>query len=249
LEAREKQQRGMQAQLDEARRLEALGRLAGGVAHEFNNLLGAIVGYARFIAEDVPADTAGHRHADRILAAGRRGERLVGRLLAFARRHETSPTRFDLAEGQARSRALVLDTGAFAVTGRGGIDLAAERVNLAFDTETSEPSLASLAVPFKVIGPLADPAVVPDPVGAALGAVGTVGNVAESGANIVGGAVNTVGDLVGPPPAGADPLRAAGCWTTWATPWTMPDGASNRASRASSGIEVFFQLTGLCSRR
>jgi uncharacterized protein involved in outer membrane biogenesis len=122
----------------------------------------------------------------------------------FGRRESTRlecfVTRFDIAGGQARSRALVLDTGAFALAGRGGIDLDAERVNLAFDTETSEPSLASLAIPFKVVGPLADPSVEPDPLGAALGAVGTVGNVAEGGANIVGGAVNSVGGLVGTGP-------------------------------------------------
>lgn len=119
---------------------------------------------------------------------------------AESTRLECFVARFDVEEGQARSRALVLDSGAFAVAGRGGIDLDAEQVNLAFDTQTSEPSLASLAVPFKVVGPLADPSVVPDPIGAAAGVAGTVGNVAESGANIVGGAVNTVGGLVGTGP-------------------------------------------------
>lgn len=115
-------------------------------------------------------------------------------------RLECFVARFDVEEGQARSRALVLDSGAFAVAGRGGIDLDAERVNLAFDTQTSEPSLASLAVPFKVVGRLSDPRVVPDPIGAAAGVAGTVGDVAESGANIVGSAVNTVGGLVGTGP-------------------------------------------------
>jgi uncharacterized protein involved in outer membrane biogenesis len=104
---------------------------------------------------------------------------------------------FDIEGGQAKSRALVFDTGAFAVAGRGGIDLDAEQVNLAFDTQTSEPSLASLAVPFRVTGPLTDPAVSPDPVGAAVGAVG---NVAETGGNIVGGAVDAVGGLIGTGP-------------------------------------------------
>ena len=108
--------------------------------------------------------------------------------------------RFDIADGQARSRALVIDAGTFAVTGRGGIDLDAERVNLGFDTETSEPSLASLAVPFKVVGPIAQPAVVPDPVGVAGNLVGTVGNVAKAGGNVAAEAVNTLGNLVGTGP-------------------------------------------------
>ncbi len=115
-------------------------------------------------------------------------------------RLECLVARFDIDRGQARSRALVLDSGTFAVAGRGGIDLGSEQVNLAFDTQTSQPSLASLAVPFKVVGPLADPEVVPDAVGAVTGAVGTVGDVARSGGNIVGGAVDAVGGLVGTGP-------------------------------------------------
>ncbi|NIA72124.1 AsmA family protein [Pelagibius litoralis] len=108
--------------------------------------------------------------------------------------------RFDIVAGQAKSRALVMDTGTFAIAGRGGIDLEAERVSLTFDTETSEPSLASLAVPFKVIGPMEDPSIVPDAIGAAVNVVGTVGTVAETSGNIVAGAVDTLGGLVGTGP-------------------------------------------------
>ncbi|WP_340119946.1 AsmA family protein [Pelagibius sp. 7325] len=115
-------------------------------------------------------------------------------------RLECFVTRFDIEKGQAKSRALVLDSGAFALAGRGGIDLGAERVSLAFDTQTSQPSLASLAVPFRVTGPLAAPSVVPDPIGAAVGVVGTAGDVAKTGANIVGGAVDAVGGLFGTGP-------------------------------------------------
>ncbi|MGD1878468.1 MAG: AsmA family protein [Kiloniellaceae bacterium] len=115
-------------------------------------------------------------------------------------RLECFVSRFELEKGQAKSRALVLDTGAFAVAGRGGLDLDGEHVSLAFDTQTSQPSLASLAVPFRVVGPLADPGVVPDPIGAAIGVVGTVGDVAQTGGNLVGGAVDAVGGLIGTGP-------------------------------------------------
>jgi len=117
-----------------------------------------------------------------------------------ATRLECFVSRFDIAGGEAESRALVFDTGAFAVAGRGSVDLGEEQVNLAFDTETSQPSLASLAVPFRVTGPLAAPRVSPDPVGAAVGVVGTVGDVAKTGGNIVGGAVDTVGGIIGTGP-------------------------------------------------
>ncbi len=127
---------------------------------------------------------------------------ITGPLFGTAERArlECMITRFDIAGGKAESRALVLDTGTFAIAGRGGVDLASERVSLAFDTETSEPSLASLAVPFKVIGPLEDPSIVPDPIGAAGNVVGTVGTVAETGGNIVAGVVDTLGGLVGTGP-------------------------------------------------
>ncbi|WP_420347554.1 AsmA family protein [Pelagibius sp.] len=127
---------------------------------------------------------------------------ITGPLFGSAERArlECMIARFDIAGGKAESRALVLDTGTFAVAGRGGIDLGGERVSMAFDTETSQPSLASLAVPFKVIGPLADPSVVPDPIGAAGNVVGTVGTVAETGGNIVAGVVDTLGGLVGTGP-------------------------------------------------
>jgi hypothetical protein len=117
-----------------------------------------------------------------------------------ATRLECFVSRFDIAGGEAESRALVFDTGAFAVAGRGSVDLGEEQMNLAFDTETSQPSLASLAVPFRVTGPLAAPRVSPDPVGAAVGVVGTVGDVAKTGGNIVGGAVDTVGGIIGTGP-------------------------------------------------
>ena len=107
---------------------------------------------------------------------------------------------FDIAGGEAKSRALVLDTGTFAVSGRGAVDLGAEQLNLAFDTETSEPSLASLAIPFLVVGPIDDPDVVPDPVGAAGNVVGTVGTVAEAGGNLAAKMVNTLSGLVGSGP-------------------------------------------------
>ncbi len=152
--------------------------------------------------------------------------------------------RFDIADGQAESRALVLDTGTFAIAGQGGVDLEAERVSLWFDTETSEPSLASLAVPFKVFGPMDDPSIVPDPIGAAANVVGTVGTVAETGGNIVGGVVDTLGGLVGSGPIigkiGSDQtlcgeamvsIGLAEASPSSAEPEPKPDGGSKPASK------------------
>lgn len=75
-------------QLDRARKLEALGQLAGGVAHDFNNVLAALIGHAE-IARDAAAGAASPpgvaRHLDQVLQAGLRGRQLVDRILAFSR--------------------------------------------------------------------------------------------------------------------------------------------------------------------
>jgi len=72
--------------LDEAERLESLGRLAGGVAHDFNNVLTAIIGYAS-VLEHRLADRPGEKElAHRSGQAARRASETVRQLMAFARR-------------------------------------------------------------------------------------------------------------------------------------------------------------------
>jgi signal transduction histidine kinase len=82
--------------LHELRRLETLSRLAGGVAHHFNNMLGAILGFAQFIAEDCEPGRPTHRHAGRIITATRRGKQLVEQILICAGETTLAPSRFAL---------------------------------------------------------------------------------------------------------------------------------------------------------
>ena len=72
-------------QLFRAQKLDALGRMAGGVAHDFNNVLGAIMGYGALLAEDLPLDSEQRDFARRILSAGEHGRDLVQQILAFSR--------------------------------------------------------------------------------------------------------------------------------------------------------------------
>lgn len=72
-------------QLFRAQKLDALGRMAGGVAHDFNNVLGAIMGYGALLAEDLPVDSEQRDFARRILSAGEHGRDLVQQILAFSR--------------------------------------------------------------------------------------------------------------------------------------------------------------------
>jgi PAS domain S-box-containing protein len=76
----------LRRQRAEAERLESLGRLAGGIAHDFTNALCVIGNSAAFLAEDLPADHPGRADVDRILDATRRSAALTNQLLVFARR-------------------------------------------------------------------------------------------------------------------------------------------------------------------
>ena len=88
----------LQDQLLQSQKMEAVGTLAGGVAHDFNNMLGAIMGYAELaMAELDPATPLSH-HISHILDAARRSAKLTRQLLAFARKETITPEIFDLNE-------------------------------------------------------------------------------------------------------------------------------------------------------
>src|SRR5208337_5022313 len=86
----------LQEQLFQAQKIESVGRLAGGVAHDFNNMLGVIIGRAEMaLQQDVSPDKLQH-HLDEILKAGRRSADLTRQLLAFARKQTAVPKILDL---------------------------------------------------------------------------------------------------------------------------------------------------------
>ena len=78
-------QHALEAQSARASKLEALGTLAGGVAHDFNNVLAAIVGYAEMAQDAAPKDSDLARHLDKTLQAAMRGKTMVERILSFSR--------------------------------------------------------------------------------------------------------------------------------------------------------------------
>jgi hypothetical protein len=88
-------------------------------------------------------------------------------------------SRFDIADGLATSQAMVLDTATFSLAGTGDVNLASEELDLTFDTGTRVPALVSLAIPFKVQGTLANPRVIPDPVGALKGIAGAAATISN----------------------------------------------------------------------
>ncbi len=82
----------------ETRRLEALGRLAGGVAHDFNNLMTAVVGYAGIIGQSLPAHDPRQADLTEIEKAATRAGELTQQLLSFARRRVVAPKVVDVSE-------------------------------------------------------------------------------------------------------------------------------------------------------
>jgi len=80
------QQRSLEQQLLHSQKMDAIGRLAGGVAHDFNNILTAILGYADFLQGQLGKDNPLCREVGEIRKAGQRAASLTKQLLAFSRR-------------------------------------------------------------------------------------------------------------------------------------------------------------------
>jgi signal transduction histidine kinase/CheY-like chemotaxis protein len=87
-ERTESERQGLQARLDQSQRLEAIGTLAGGIAHEFNNILGAILGYGEMTLAELRRGSPARRHVGQIMKAGQRAQRVVEQVLTFGRRRE-----------------------------------------------------------------------------------------------------------------------------------------------------------------
>lgn len=86
----------LEQQLQMAQKVEAIGRLAGGVAHDFNNILGVIIGYTEALKKRMRSDKALCDAADEIHRAARRAASLTQQLLAFSRKQVLEPKILDL---------------------------------------------------------------------------------------------------------------------------------------------------------
>jgi two-component system cell cycle sensor histidine kinase/response regulator CckA len=91
-------ERQLEAQMHQAQKMEAIGQLAGGVAHDFNNILGVIIGYSDLLALDLAPDSPLRSYVEEIQAAAGRASGLTRQLLLFSRKQKVEPVVLDLNE-------------------------------------------------------------------------------------------------------------------------------------------------------
>jgi PAS domain S-box-containing protein len=92
----ESKRKSLESQLIQAQKMESVGRLAGGVAHDFNNMLSIIIGYTELSMESVDPSNPLHSDLSEILTAARHSSDITKQLLAFARKQIIAPRVIDL---------------------------------------------------------------------------------------------------------------------------------------------------------
>jgi signal transduction histidine kinase len=106
----EDQRRTLETKLQQARRLETIGTLASGIAHNFNNIVGAILGYAEMALAHVRAGSRPAENLTEIRRAGERARDLIDQILGFGRRSEAGRQQFRLDGLIAEAKSLLAAT-------------------------------------------------------------------------------------------------------------------------------------------
>ncbi|NTF91457.1 two-component system VirA-like sensor kinase [Agrobacterium rhizogenes] len=88
----------LERRLEHAERLQAVGTLAGGIAHEFNNILGAILGYAEMAQNSLRRSSVTRRYVDQIISSGDRAMLIIDQILALSRKLERVTKPFSISE-------------------------------------------------------------------------------------------------------------------------------------------------------
>jgi two-component system, cell cycle sensor histidine kinase and response regulator CckA len=134
----------LEAQLLRAQKMEAVGRLAGGVAHDFNNMLTVIAGYNRMVLDELSTLDPLRGYAEEILKAADRAAALTNQLLAFSRRQIMQPRVINLNAviGQTESmlRRLIGEDIQLVMS------LGADTGNIKADPHHIEQAIVNLAV-------------------------------------------------------------------------------------------------------
>ena len=92
------ERRALEQQLRQSQKMEAVGRLAGGVAHDFNNIITSIQGHAAMVLDELDPEQSEARDLEEIIRSAQRAAALTGQLLAFSRQQILKPRKVDLGE-------------------------------------------------------------------------------------------------------------------------------------------------------
>jgi signal transduction histidine kinase/two-component SAPR family response regulator len=136
--------RSLEEQLAQARKMEAVGQLTGGVAHDFNNLLTVVLGNIDIMARKSEDDDRRARRIDAVRQAAERGRDLTKQLLAFSRRQQLRPVTIDVNALIAEFTSLVRQAVGEAVTV--DLQLSDEALCAHVDPTQLETALLNLAV-------------------------------------------------------------------------------------------------------
>lgn len=168
----------LEGQLAQAQKMEAVGKLTGGLAHDLNNTLAVILGNAELLAEDLEGKGIGSDFTRPIIDASRRGGELISRLLAFARQQPLHPRATDVGQLTEDLRGMLERTLSAGIEIRTGVQPGTPKaladpaqvesalLNLALNARDAMPGggRLSIEVGLEHLGPehaAADPEVVP----------------------------------------------------------------------------------------
>ncbi|MBS2027631.1 MAG: response regulator [Deltaproteobacteria bacterium] len=98
----------LERQLRQSQKMEAIGRLAGGVAHDFNNILTAVLSFCRFVQEDIGPEHPSQPDVKQVMASAERAAALTKQLLAVSRKQVFDPEPLDLNEVLGEMREMMV---------------------------------------------------------------------------------------------------------------------------------------------
>ena len=137
-------ERRVAERLRESQRIEAVGHLAGGMAHEFNNLMTAVIGFGQFALKALPEGSEGHADVGEMIRAAERASGITRQLLAFTRQQVLQPTVLDLNEVVANLAPML--RGFLGVNTKVNLRLGAEAARVRADRGQLEQVIINLAL-------------------------------------------------------------------------------------------------------